>query len=79
MGVSFACLKGSRHPFLININHPGNFFHCFNIAFMAGLLFVPLPGIYHFAYLGMAVSHLLIRTTKYTIQDIMQGFRKLLK
>lgn len=65
MITTFVILKKSRHPFLIHINHPGNFMYCFNFAFMAGLLFVPLPGIYHFAVLGLSLGHITIRTIKY--------------
>lgn len=79
MLLNFAILKKSRHPLLIHLNHPGNLMNCFNIAFMGGLIFVPVPGIYHFAYMGLALGHLILRTTKYFKQDISRGVRKLLK
>jgi hypothetical protein len=69
-------IKRSRHPILININHPGNIMHCFNIAFMSGLLFIPIPGIFHFAYLGLGMGHLTIRFVKYTRDDIARKIRK---
>lgn len=77
--ANFVILKKSRHPFLININHPGNVFHCFNFAFMSGLIFVPVPGIYHFAYLGLALGHILQRSCRYLGQDIRRNIKKLLK
>lgn len=77
--INYAILKKSRHPLLINLNHPGNFMNCFNIAFMGGLIFVPIPGIYHFAYMGLGIGHLILRTIKHFNQDIKRGIRKLLK
>ena len=79
MLVNFLLLKKSRHPFLINLNHPNNWMYCTNIAFMTGLLFVPLPGIYHFAYLGLASGHIFIRMMKYVWHDVKRSFRRLIK
>lgn len=79
MLINFIVLKKSRHPFLINLNNPGNLFHCVNIAFMSGLVFVPLPGVYHFVYLGLAIGHVGIRMSKYLAADFWRMVRKLRK
>ena len=65
MLLTFAIIKKSRHPFLVHINHPKNLTYCFNFAFMVGLFFVPLPGIYHLAYLGLGLGHITLRSIKY--------------
>jgi hypothetical protein len=76
IAANFVLLKGSRHPFWIHINHPGNLMHCLNLAFMGGLLFVPVPGVYHFAYLGLLLGHITMRFVRHTKDDL---FRKLPK
>ncbi len=77
--ANFVLLKTSRHPLLINLNHPNNIMHCFNIAFMGGLIFVPLPAIYHFAYLGLIAGHLSVRFVRYMREDLQRSIRKLIK
>jgi hypothetical protein len=46
---------------------------------MSGLIFVPLPGIYSFAYMGLGIGHLVIRLIKYAKDDIGRYLRKLIK
>lgn len=77
--LNFIILKKSRHPLFINLNHPGNVMHCFNIAFMSGLLFVPVPGIYHFAYMGLALGHIMLRSLRYAREDMFRSVKKIFK
>lgn len=77
MLVNYQIIKKSRHPLLIHVNHPGNWMFCTNLAFMSGLIFVPAPGVYHFAYLGLGLGHLMIRYGRHLIEDIMRTYRKI--
>lgn len=74
MLLNFALLKTSRHPLLIHLNNPNNFFSCFNFAFMGGLLFVPVPCSYTMCYLGLGLGHLLIRAFRHTAWDVKKKF-----
>lgn len=61
MALTYFWINGSRHPILIHLTRPENLFFRINLAFMAGLIFVPLPTIYSLAYSGLLTGHLIVR------------------
>ncbi len=75
MGLTYFWLAKSRHPIMIHLTKPENFLYRVNIAFMTGLLFVPLPSIYAFGYLGWMAGHLLIRTLNHEGIDLREEWR----
>lgn len=46
---------------------------------MSGLIFIPIPGIYHMVYIGLSLGHLIIRIIKYMKDDMKRGVKKLLQ
>jgi hypothetical protein len=60
---------------LIHLNQEGNLFWRINLAFMAGLVFVPLPGIYALAYSGLLTGHLMIRGLYHVKDDLREDLR----
>lgn len=43
---------------------------CFTIAFMGGLLFVPVASVYSYGYIGLALGHLAVRRGRYWLRDV---------
>ena len=48
---------------------------CFTLAFMSGLLFVPLPTVYPLAYIGLGLGHLLVRGIRHRASDWRDALR----
>lgn len=61
---------------MVHMTQQSNTIHCLNLAFMAGLVMVPVPGIYHFACCGLVVGHLGIRATRYFLRDSWSKIRR---
>ena len=70
IGLNYLILRNSRHPFLIHLVRPENRIHLFNIAFMSGLIFVPIATVYHFGFIGFLLGHLMIRKVHHWNEDI---------
>jgi len=79
MGINYALLSGSRHPFLIHMVRPENKLMCFNIAFMTGLLVVGTPSIFSLSYIGIGLAHLTTRLIRYRVTDWKEYLIGLLK
>ena len=45
------------------------------LAFMSGLIFVPLPTIYALGYIGLMSGHLLFRTLSHEGSDLCEEWR----
>ncbi len=77
MALTYLWLSGSRHPFLIHIARSENLLYRINLAFMSGLIFVPLPTIYSLSCVGLMSGHLMIRRLSHEGSDLREEWRDL--